>query len=298
LRGDLEGGTPIKIDKFTGLLASEFTPKTSIEEKIFRAGHNILHYVDPANPLGPEPSEKNRDPFYAKWESAVQRWMLENDWKADQGEIPTEFDTIHRPEDKPEITINSPFEGETITGDFITFRVEAYAPRGISRVEFYVDDKLVAESRSEPFIGRYIPNPNTTNGFHKLQAIAYDDIDNSEQAEVNFNLLQSKTNISIDWKKPEHGSLFNEFDFPIQIELGLPGSDFQKIEIFAAPKSNPEQYSLIRTITTITPTVNTIWNTIPEIGGEYDLYTTVWDKNNTPTRVNGITIEIDVPNRE
>ena len=295
LNGKLEEGTPIKIDKTSGLLATEFTPESQIEEKIFRTGHNILHYLIPEDPQGPTPSENDRDPFYPKWEQAVQRWMEENEWQADEGEIPTESDNVHRFEDKPSITINSPFEGETLSGDIVTFRAEASAPRGISRVEFYVDDVLVAQSRTSPYTGRYIPDPNLANGFHEMKAIAYDDIDNNESAQVNFNLLLNKTNISLDWKKPSQGNIFSEFDFPVQLEIGLPGSDYQKIEIFATPKENPSQYSLIRTITSISPTITTFWSNIPETGGEYELYTILWDQNNTPHRVSGVSVEIDVP---
>jgi hypothetical protein len=157
-----------------------------------------------------------------------------------------------------------------------------------------VDNKLVAQGRNNPYTGRYIPDPNMANGFHTLTAIAFDDIDNYETAEVNFNLFLKKTSISVDWRSPSNGDILNEFDFPVQIEFGLPGSDYQKIEIFATQKENPSQYNLIRTITSITPTITTSWD-IPAVGGEYELYNILWDSNNTPHRVSGVNIEIDVP---
>lgn len=36
--------------------------------------HNILHFVDRANPTGPYPANPARDPQYANWEYAVQAW--------------------------------------------------------------------------------------------------------------------------------------------------------------------------------------------------------------------------------
>jgi len=36
--------------------------------------HNILHYVDKRNPLGPYPSNPANDPQYNNWEWAVQKW--------------------------------------------------------------------------------------------------------------------------------------------------------------------------------------------------------------------------------
>jgi 1A family penicillin-binding protein len=36
--------------------------------------HNILHFVDRANPLGPYPANPRQDPQYDNWEYAVQKW--------------------------------------------------------------------------------------------------------------------------------------------------------------------------------------------------------------------------------
>jgi len=296
LRGDMQDGTLIKIDRASGLLATEFTPESFIEEKNFRTGHNILHYIDPENPQGPEPDENNRDPMYPKWEKAVQKWMEENEWQADEGEIPTEYDNLHIFENKPSISIFSPFEGETLSSDIISFKVEARAPRGISRIEFYVDGQLIAESRNAPYTGRYIPDPTQTSGFRTVKAIAYDDIDNNESASINFNLFFKKTNLSVDWQKPNTGEIFDETEFPIQIKLEVP-DDISKVELFATPKNEPSKYTLIRTISASHNIIDTFWSTIPNIAGEYEIYAVLW-KDNTPHRVKGINIELDVPESE
>lgn len=295
LAGDLERGTPIRIDRASGLLATDLTPESFIEERILRTGHNILHYVNPADPRGPEPSEGERDRAYPKWEEAVARWMQENNWKADQGEVPSEYDNVHIFENKPQITILEPQEGQTLSEDIIFFKVSASAPRGISRVVFYVDNELVAESRNEPYAGRYIPNPAIANGFHQLKAVAYDDIDNSEQATVNFNLLLQKTGLSVDWRAPSASAVFNEFDFPVPIELGLPSADIAKVELFVAPKEAPSQYALIRTLSPEGAAIKTSWDSVPQTGGDWELYAVLWDQNNTPHRVDGVGIVVDVP---
>ena len=36
--------------------------------------HNILHYIDKRNPLGPYPTNPANDPQYNNWEYAVQKW--------------------------------------------------------------------------------------------------------------------------------------------------------------------------------------------------------------------------------
>jgi 1A family penicillin-binding protein len=298
LRGDFEGGTPVKIDTATGLLATDDTPEAFVEEKIFRIGHNILHYLIPEDPLGPEPDEDNRDPFYPKWEEAVQRWMKEHGWTADEGDIPTEFSEVRDPANKPSVSILEPREGATVSGDIIFFRVEASAPRGISRVEFYVDARLVAESRSTPYAGRYIPDPFVANGFHELRAIAYDDIDNNESALVNFNLFQNKSSLSVEWITPKKNAIFSEFDFPISIQLKLPDTKLNRVELFNTPKNNTSQYSLIHTFSNPSREVSTVWNFVPSSSGDYEIYAILWDSNDTPQRVSGVDIVIDVPDGE
>lgn len=190
LRGDLAAGTPVKIDRASGLLATDLTPSSFIEEKVFRVGHNILHYVNPADPLGPEPDALSRDGQYPDWEEVVQAWQKKNGWTDGQDSIPAEYDNLHIPENRPSITIVEPLPGVTESGEIINLRVEASAARGVARVEFYIDELLVDTVRFAPFAARFTPDVGAAGGFHTLRAVAYDDIDNSESATVDFNILK------------------------------------------------------------------------------------------------------------
>ncbi|MEK7125521.1 MAG: Ig-like domain-containing protein, partial [Patescibacteria group bacterium] len=69
--------------------------------------------------------------------------------------------------------------------------VETSAKRGVTRVDYYLDDMFLGSSREAPYSYGHQSN-DTTNGIHTLKAIAFDDIDNSESAQVNFNLLLNK----------------------------------------------------------------------------------------------------------
>ncbi len=40
--------------------------------------HSILYYVNPADPLGPPPTDPNADPQFRNWEAAVQAWASKN----------------------------------------------------------------------------------------------------------------------------------------------------------------------------------------------------------------------------
>jgi len=298
LRGDLQEGTPIKIDKASGLLATELTPESFIEEKVFRTGHTILYYIDPENPTGQAPDERDRDPAYEKWEEAVQTWMEENEWQADEGEIPTEYDNVHVFENKPNITILEPSDGQTLSSDIIFFRVDASAPRGISRVEFYVDGELVTESKSRPYTGRYIPNTSVANGFHTLTATAYDDVDNATTATVNFNLFLDKQNYSITWKSPSLNEEFTANDFPINVSFELNSENINSVEVFVEPKSTPSSYRIISNLSQQGNSVTASWVSPPSNSDSYTVYTILWDDAGTPHRTGDRTIIVTVPDKQ
>lgn len=187
LRGDLENGMPIKIDRTSGLLATDLTPESQTETIISKTGHCILYYVKRDDPLGPEPSPEERDGQYPAWEEAVQGWLKKNNWQGTN--LPSGTDNIHTFENKPSITILSPAENEVIKKTPIEFKVSAEAKRGITRVDFYLDDILLGSKRELPYTFTYDSANNLPNGFHTIRAAAFDDADNSESAQANFNLF-------------------------------------------------------------------------------------------------------------
>ena len=189
LNGSLETGLPVKIDRASGLLATDLTPESQIEEKILKTGHNILHYVKRDDPLGPEPAPNERDGQYTAWEKAVQAWLKKNNWQS--ADLPTEYDNLHVIENKPNLTILSPQENETIKNMPLSFKVETSAKRGVTRVDYYLDDMFLGSSREAPYAYGH-QTDSLTNGIHTLKVISFDDIDNSESAQVNFNLLLNK----------------------------------------------------------------------------------------------------------
>ena len=148
-----------------------------------------MYYVKKDNPLGPMPAENERDGQYASWEKAVQAWLKKNNWQS--ADLPTEYDNLHVIENKPNLTILSPQENETIKNMPLSFKVESCAKRGVTRVDYYLDDMFLGSSREAPYAYGH-QTDSLTNGIHTLKVISFDDIDNSESAQVNFNLLLNK----------------------------------------------------------------------------------------------------------
>jgi hypothetical protein len=230
LNGGVAVENKVMIDKFTGKLATEYTPVSAVEEKIFKEMHNILYYVNKEDPTGPSPTNPESDPQYRNWEAAVQDWILRQKANPDpaiaaQFEFinsapPTETDVVHLPENKPTIFITYPANNETIHSSNLAAQVNVTAPRGVSRVEYYIDDILVKTINNYPYqLDTYI-SAMFVNGYHQLRAVAYDDVDNSNEATVNINVTATRAPIGASWISPPSGT-FSLSQFPLYGVLHL-----------------------------------------------------------------------------
>lgn len=219
--GELSGAQPVKIDRMSGKLATENTPYTTIEEKTYLEIHNILHYVNINDPLGDPLSDPNNEPQYRLWEEPVRKYAEEQGYTSQQP--PTEYDDIHTLADKPSLSWQSPGYNQTISSGRLEMEVNASAPRGVRRVEYFLDDQLIGTSYSSPFNFSYQINPFIANGSHQLKAIAFDDRDNFGDASLTINLdLDSEDrDFNLVWLSPTNGDTLNLLDFPINLQLNL-----------------------------------------------------------------------------
>jgi membrane peptidoglycan carboxypeptidase len=231
LDGNLEGAIMVKIDKANGLLASEYTPENFIIEKQYREDHCILYYINKDEPLGARPTDPKADPQFDLWESRVR------DWAAKQGfatsSPPTEYDNLHKQENRPEFAIESPNNNQIITEPILRAGVKASAPRGIGHVDYHINSNLFYSNASYPFnLEKNIAFLN--NGYHKLKVRACDDIDNCSEKEIEFNLILSS--------RPQNTSININLLSPIG-EAGV-GSSSPPLKLKASV-SNPEQTAKI-----------------------------------------------------
>src|SRR3989339_1144785 len=108
--GELSGGKPLRIDRLSGKLATENTPYTTIEEKKFMEVHSILYYVNINDPLGDPLADPTNDPQYNLWEAPVAKYAEEQGYISQIS--PTEYDDIHKPEDKPSLSWQEPYNNQ------------------------------------------------------------------------------------------------------------------------------------------------------------------------------------------
>jgi len=179
------GVTKIKIDKASGLLATEFTPANFVEEKSFQQPHAILYYINKDDPRGPVPKNPADDPQFNLWESRIQAWAIKNKINIEQP--PTEKDNLHLPENRPNFSISNLSDGQEIHNKFLSIQILASAPRGIGRVEYSIDSTSPDIISVYPFaLEKSLEG--FSSGFHDITIKVCDDIDNCSEQKLTFNL--------------------------------------------------------------------------------------------------------------
>ena len=295
LDGEIGGAIKIKIDKSSGLLATEYTPDHLIEEKTFNQHHSILYYLNKNNPRGGPPQNPCEDPQFELWESRVLAWA-ESQEDLTVNNPPTEYDNLHKQENQPVFLIESPANNQTIMEPVLSVNINASAPRGINRAEYYINDNLLAVVSSYPF------NLNEqinflSNGFHKLKVRVCDDVDNCSEKSLDFNLIIDEApivnDISILWLEPARGLAVADIDFPLTLKVNVGNPDqAAKINFYySAEGDNGPQY-----ITTLQPVktspVSAQWVNMPA-SGAYKLYAEAYGWNGQSTKSKELVITVN-----
>jgi len=292
LQGRSAQETKVKIDRASGKLATEYTPESYIEEKTFREAHCILWYVDKDNPRGPIPSHPEIDPQFANWEAAVQRWVEEKGEEFIAEAPPTDYDDLHVPENKPYVQITSPDNNATLDSRTIYVEAMASAPRGIGRLEYWIDDVQIGTTYgSDHSATLQIPN-SVSKGFHSLILKAFDDIDNNETDEVTINLLADKIPLAITFSEPGNNAVLSQTDFPINLAASFSDiSDIKKVDFYYG--ENEFNGKLIGSIIGPEGTYQTItWNSPPR-ADTYYLWVEATDSNGQARKSSWIKIRIE-----
>lgn len=282
----------VKIDKTTGLLATEYTPASYIEEKNFSQPHSILYYVDKDDPRGPAPKDPSRDPQFNSWEAAVKAWAIKNNLFATTTP-PTEKDNVHVPENKPTITIDSPIDGQSIVDPLLTANVTVSAPRGVFSVKYLIDGKLFYDAGTSPF--SLSKNASFIgNGEHTLTASVCDDVDNctDQSIKLNFNLPQSNATeaLNVNISDPITGTSIKAGDFPLALKTYASNPDaVNGVTYYLKPKNG--SYQPITNIKAIDGNLNVWWLKAPTVGA-YSLYAEVKDWNDKKYQTTPIDIAI------
>jgi len=271
---DGSAGQIIKVDKTTGLLATENTPPDQVEERTYQDPHCILYYVNKDDPRGDYPRSPQSDPQFNLWEGAVQAWAKKNGIIA-TSTPPTEKDNVHLPENRPSLSITNLEDGQTITSSLLSVSINAQAPRGIAKAEYYFDGSLVSTNTQYPFnFSQEIDF--LSNGFHKLKVRVCDDVSNCTEAELNLNISLSNNTqkLNLRWIDPSNGLVLSVNDFPLS--LTLKSEDYKNIKKanFYFANADGSSPTLVGSINSPTSNIITAsWSQAPSSGsGDYKVY--------------------------
>jgi len=299
LDGEAGTETVFKIDRASGLLATDYTPEAMIEEKTFFDPHCILYYVNKDDPLGDPPSDPSQDPQFILWESRVQEWAKKEIESASSTITseppPTEYDTLHVPENLPEIKILKPNKNQTIVEPNLTISINASSNLGVKRAEYYVDNELFhVQNYSSSELVKNVSY--LENGFHTLKVRACDDIDNCSIDTVEFNLILDEATrneqISVKLTSPGNGWAVTNVDFPLPIKFSINQPEkVSKVDVYYFPENNPARKK-IATFNPDSSEVSTTWRSIPE-SGTYKVYAEVEAENNELIKTNEIIIVVN-----
>lgn len=288
--GKLEAETIYKIDKMSGLLATEYTPPQLIEEKTYKQIHSILFYVDKNDPLGPVPTHPENDPYFQNFEEPVLKWATDEGYNNELP--PTEYDNIHKMEDQPQITITSPFNNQMISNNEISVSVEASAPRGIRKIEYWLDNLLLATNYNQGNNYNIELPMNIANGNHQLKVSVADDLENTKSTEVTINLDRQEF-LEISWLKPASGEILKNSDFPYELILNINNiSQIKKVDFYYRSQTTNESTWINYLENPTTNNLSVYWTTPPAVG-VYKLYSVIMDNNGNLFNGPEITISIE-----
>ncbi|MFH1457283.1 MAG: transglycosylase domain-containing protein [Patescibacteria group bacterium] len=291
LNGELSGEIKFKIDKTTGNLATEYTPEPQIEEKTFREIHSILYYVNKNNPLGPIPSDPHQDKNYEQFEGPVKKWAEENGYETNI-KLPTEIDTVHIPENIPNLSINSPVNNALLTTPELTTNISASAVRGIKSVEYWIDDILLKITELQPFNLENYPIIGFQNGQHILKVVAKDDVENSktQSITINFNFA-SQYSQPITFIQPKNNDIVVEESFPYPIIINISHPEYyEKVDFYLINSSENSTWIGYKKINS--EQMSFTWTDIPKNKGNYKIYTLITNRNNKTIKSDEINFEV------
>ena len=191
LRGAWYGGETYAVDKVSGKLATQFTPSDLIENRVIPNAHEILYWVNKADPTGPPPVNPYNDPQFLLWEIPAQAWISEHGLPPQAYSIvPEGYDNLHTPNLVPQISINSPTTTNMYgRNEKLPVEVTIMSSFNIERVDFFVNGIFLGSSHSAPYSFAFVPADvqNITNT-NDLRIIAYDTVGNKSEQTVQFIL--------------------------------------------------------------------------------------------------------------
>jgi 1A family penicillin-binding protein len=192
LRGFWQGNENFFIDKISGKLATEFTPKETRQEKVITNVHSILYWVDKDNISGPTPINPSDSSQFSHWEIPIQNWWTQNKYKypiTTWDEKPSSYDDVHTNNSKPNVLITEP---NTTTiynqNEKIFLKVGSYGNYPLQKIDIFINDVYLGTSKP-PFNFSFTPSELTNlRDLNDIKLISYDSTYNNTETNSTFRV--------------------------------------------------------------------------------------------------------------
>ncbi len=191
LRGQWAGGESFWVDTVSGKLATDMTPEETKKEFVIPNPHNILYWIDPANPTGPRPSNPSATSSqYSRWEAEFQNWISNHPEIVPSYPVkPTGYDDVHTTANEPVITVSNISSGSTFNmNNQVTLTTSITGHYSIQKVDFYLNGQFIGTS-SNPNTFTFVPaDSNAVSGTNQLKIIATDSVYNRGEFDGNITI--------------------------------------------------------------------------------------------------------------
>ena len=192
LRGFWQGNENFFIDKISGKLATDLTPKETLQEKVITNIHSILYWVDKKDILGNPPTNPNNDPQFSHWEIPIQDWWAKNSYKypiTTWTSKPSQYDDIHTGIIKPIISITEPNTYTTYNSNQkIQLKISNTGLLPLQKIDIFINETYVGTSKP-PFNFSFTPSEITNlSAVNTLKLISYDSAYNSSETTSTFSV--------------------------------------------------------------------------------------------------------------
>ena len=193
LRGSWMGNESFFIDKISGKLANESTPRETMQEKVITNVHSILYWVDRNDILGAPPRDPEDDAQFKHWEVPIQNWWAQNSSKYPRvtlSDKPNEEDDIHNNESfQPKVSILEPSEFKKYKeNQRIYLKIDSKSHFPIQKMDIFINDAYITTSQS-PFNFSFIPvDISDIKTENELKIIYYDTAYNKGEASTTFKV--------------------------------------------------------------------------------------------------------------
>ncbi len=192
LRGLWQGNENFFIDNISRKLATELTPKETLEEKVITNVHSILYWVDRDDIIGPPPADPKDTAQFSHWEIPVQDWWTQNKYKypvITWNDKPTITDDVHIESFKPDIAVLEPNQTTTYSPDQkIQLKISSSGHFPLKKMDIFINDMFL-ETLEKPFIFYFTPGElESLQTNNVLKIISYDTVFNRGETTSSFKV--------------------------------------------------------------------------------------------------------------